>query len=383
MRFLHTSDWHLGMNFRGLEIEEDQEFFIRQICEMMVAEKVDAMILAGDVFDRSVSPASALALYDRTMTYICGQLQIPVFVVAGNHDGARRLASCHELLKKAGLYIAGELTRPVEPVEMGDTDVYLLPWFTLEKVRALYPERAEELSTLEDAYELVCEEMRAGFKPGRKHILAAHAFIVNAETSVSDRAAEVGMATAVNANVFRDFDYVALGHIHGPQDITDSIRYSGTPMPYSFGKEEKQVKSVTIIDTSVMKKDVRPLGLLHERTTLRGTLEELLRPEELQVTEGQRKGYVRLEVTDHYVGMEAFAALQEVYPHLLEAAGVNFEQGDTGITMSLEELAAKETDPLEIFKQYFRDTNGEEPSGHFEELFLEAVKDYEKEVQGE
>lgn len=383
MKFLHTSDWHLGMTFRGREIEEDQEYFIKQIQDIIVAEQVDAVLLAGDVFDRSVSPASAIAMYDRAMTHICGSLNVPVLLVAGNHDGAQRLASCNELLKKAGLYIAGSLTREVQPVTMGDTDIYLLPWFTLEKVRALYPEHAEELQALEAAYELVCSEIRASFHPERKHILVAHAFIVDAETSVSDRAAEVGAAAAVSAHVFREFDYVALGHIHRPQNITEKIRYSGTPMPYSFGKEEKQEKSVTIIDTSVTKEAwqmLYPLKPLHERWTIRGTYEELCTAMNGTLTERQRMGYVRLEVTDSYVGIEAFAALQEVYPNVLEVAGKSFEQEDSRITMSLEELEARETDPVQIFKQYFRDINQEEPSEHFIQLFEEAVADYEKEV---
>lgn len=383
MKLLHTSDWHLGMSFRGRDIREDQEYFIEQIKDIIRREQVDGVLLAGDVFDRSIASGAAMALYDKAMTDICGVLNVPVLLVAGNHDGAERLASCSELLKKAGLHIAGFLSREVEPVSLGDADIYLLPWFSLEKVRALYPEQAEELQSLEQAYELVCSRIRDSFRTGRKHILVAHAFVVNAETSVSDRAAEVGAAAAVSASVFREFDYVALGHIHRPQNIGANIRYSGTPMPYSFGKEEKQEKSVTIIDTSVINvmENLKLLTLepLHERVTLKGTYEELQQAK--GISERQRQGYVRLEVEDIHVGMETFAALQEVYPNLLEVAGKSFEQEDSRITMTLEELEAQEEEPLEIFKRYFRDTNQAEPEEHFLHLFREAMEDYEKEVE--
>ena len=379
MKVLHTSDWHLGMAFRGRDIREDQEYFIEQIKDIISREQEEAVLLAGDVFDRSVASASAMALYDRAMTDICGTLGVPVLLVAGNHDGGERLASCSVLLQKAGLYITGTLQREMEPIALGDTDFYLLPWFSLEKVRSLYPEQAEDLQTLEQAYELVCSRMRESFRPDRKHILVAHAFVVGAETSVSDRSAEVGTAAAVSARVFRDFDYVALGHIHGPQNPGENIRYSGTPMPYSFGKEEK---SVTIIDTSVIniKKGLQiiPLEPLHDRITLRGDFEQLINVQ--GITERQRQGYVRLEVEDIHVGMETFAALQEVYPNVLEVAGKHFEQEDSRITMTFEELECREADPMEVFKRYFMDTNLQEPGEHFLQLFREALADYEKEV---
>ncbi len=382
MKLLHTSDWHLGMTFRGRDIAPDQHYFLQQIKDIIEQEHIDGVLLAGDVFDRSIASAEAMALYDAAMTDLCAVLKVPVFLVAGNHDGGSRLASCNELLRQAGLYIAGVLDGDAPMVSLGDTDIYLLPWFSLEKVRALYPKESEKLQTLEQAYELVCNRMRASFRPGRKHILVAHAFVVSAETSVSDRAAEVGTAAAVSAHVFRDFDYVALGHIHKSQNVGENIRYSGTPMIYSFGKEETQEKSVTIVDTGVINmRDqalILPIEPLHARTTLKGSYEELLHG--TNITERQRQGYVRLELQDIHVGVETFAALQEIYPNLLEISGKSFEQEDSRITMSLEELEQQSRDPEHIFTRYFRDMNQAEPGEHLLELFKEAVADYEKEV---
>lgn len=377
MKLLHTSDWHLGMSFRGVNIQEDQEYFLKQINEIIEQEYVDGVLVAGDVFDRSIASAEAISLYDQAMTKICAEQNVPVFMVAGNHDGAERLASCCQLLEKSGLHIVGALSRKLEPIAIGDVEIYLLPWFTLEKVRAVFPEHAEEIHNLQEGYEFVCERMRENFTAGKRYILVAHAFIINAETSVSDRAAEVGYAAAVGSHAFRGFDYVALGHLHGPQDIGANIRYSGTPMPYAFGKEEKQTKSVTILDTDTMKRKIVELEPLHERVTLSGTYEELLKAAE--ISKRTRQGYVRAELEDVHVGIEVIASLREVYPNLLEVSGKNFEQEDVKITMSIDELETQEQNPLQIVKRYFQDVMNAAPDEHLLQLFEKAVRDYEKE----
>lgn len=378
MKLLHTSDWHLGMTFRGgTSYAEDQKYAIENICRIAVTEKVDGILLAGDIFDKSIASQEALRLYDEVMTHICIDLGIPVYMIAGNHDGAERLSQCSELLKKSGLYIAGALTKQVEVINLGDTDIYLLPWISTDKVRTVFPERAEEIGSMEDAYRVVLDEYRSHFIKGHKNILVAHAFIVNAETSVSDRAAEIGRATMVGSSVFEGFDYVALGHLHGPQDINKNIRYSGSLMAYAFGKEETQEKSVTLIDTDSMEHRIVPVPQLKRRTTLTGTFDELMEAEtEPEIIEG----YVRLNVTDRYVGMEAIGALREKYRNLMEVTGRSFEKEDQQVTMTIEEFEEKRTDPESIFMGYCRDIVGEEPSEHLRGLFMSALSVYEKEV---
>lgn len=376
MRLLHTSDWHLGMLFRGKNIKEDQRYFIDQICGIILREKVEGVLLAGDIYDRSIASGDAIELYDEAVTRICGELKVPMMVVAGNHDSAKRLASCRKLLERTGLHIAGVLTADLEPVKFDDVDIYMLPWFTTERVKAVFPEDTEEMQTMEEAYAYVCERMRETFSPDKKHVLVSHAYIINAETSVSDRAAEVGHAAAINASVFDGFDYVALGHIHGPQDIGKCIRYSGTPMPYAFGREEKQVKSVTIIDTDTMERTIIPLEPLYGRMTLRGTFEELKKASDL--SERQRNSYLRVEVEDIYVGTEAMARLREIYPNLLEVSGKSYDTGDSGITMTIEELESQSRNPEEVFGRFCMDTMGEKPDEHMLDLFRLALADYEK-----
>lgn len=378
MKVLHTSDWHLGMTLRnGMSYVNDQRHFIDEICKIAEKEKVDAILIAGDVFDRSIASGEALKIYDEAMTKICVSLGIPVCLIAGNHDGAERLASCRGLLKKSGLHIAGALQREPQKVVFDDTEIFLLPWISTDKVRAVYPEYSEEVRSLEDAYRITLNQYRAQMDPDRKHLLVAHAFLMNADTSVSDRAAEVGGATVIGTGVFEGFDYVALGHLHGPQKITDTIRYSGTPMSYSFGKEEKQEKSVVILDTETMEQKVCQIQPLLKRTTLSGTYQELLAADfDSEIVDG----YIRLEVTDAYVGMEAIALLKEKYRYLLEITGKSLEQEDARITMTVEEYEQMEHQPEEIFIRYCEDILEEQPGQHLKELFAAALAAYEKEV---
>lgn len=378
MKFLHTSDWHLGMTFRaGVSYAEDQKFAIDNILKTAEEEKADAILLAGDIFDKSIASPEALRLYDETVTRICGDLDIPVYLIAGNHDSADRISQCSSLLKKSGLFIAGALNKDPFVFSQGDTDIYLLPWISTDKVKSVFPDKADNVGSMEDAYRVVMDVYRASFKKGRKKILLAHAFAGNAETSVSDRAAEVGKATMITTDVFDGFDYVALGHLHGPQNVKENIRYSGSPMAYSFGKEEKQVKSVTIIDTDSMEIKIVPIPQLRKRVTLKGTFDELLKGE---YDEDILKGYVRLEVTDSFVGIEAMAALREVYINLLEVSGKGLEKEDAKITMTIDEFEEAGTDPEYIFSQYCRDMLDMAPGEHLAGLFRDAVKDYEKEM---
>ena len=375
MLFLHTSDWHLGAAEGEYDLLEDQRFFIDDICRIIRERQVDAVLLAGDVYDRSVASASAIRLYDYAMNRICRELGTKVLTIAGNHDSAERLSSCGQLLEKAGLYISGAAEREPKVVCFDDTEVFLLPWITEEKVRSLYPEERESIGSLTDAYRVVTNHMRDRFSPDKKHIVVSHAFITNSETSTSDRAAEIGFATQVSADVFAGFDYVALGHIHKPQDVNGFIRYCGTPMPYSFGKEEAQVKSVTLLDTKTMAKEILPLPLLHKRATLTGTYEELLNPD---CPEEEKNGYVRLNVTDTAIGLELLSRLKQVYPHPLVVSGKAYEGDATTITLTMEELEQMESDPREVFKSFCREEMGEEATPHFLELFEKAVSRYEE-----
>lgn len=376
MIFLHTSDWHLGATGGERDLWDDQKYFIDAICGIVREKRVDAVLLAGDVYDRSVPAASAIGLYDYAMNRLCGELGVKVLTIAGNHDSAERLASCAGLLDKAGLYLQGAAQREPRVVEFADSQVFFLPWITEEKIKSLYPEERDGITDLTEAYRVAVNHMREKFIPGKHHLLLSHAFITNAETSTSDRAAEIGFATQVPASVFEGFDYVALGHIHKPQQVNPFIRYSGSPMAYSFGKEERQEKSVTLIDTASMTQQVVPLPLLHRWTTLTDCYEALLAgeyPEEI------REGYVRLNVTDTAVGLDMLSRLRQVYPNALVVAGKTYDGEDTTITLTMEQLEQMESDPAEVFKSFCREEMGQEATDHFLQLFAKAVEEADAE----
>ena len=376
MIFLHTSDWHLGATGGERDLLDDQKYFIDAICGIVREKRVDAVLLAGDVYDRSVPAASAIGLYDYAMNRLCGELGVKVLAIAGNHDSAERLASCAGLLDKAGLYLQGAAQREPRVVEFADSQVFFLPWMTEEKIKSLYPEERDGITDLTEAYRVAVHHMREKFIPGKHHLLLSHAFITNAETSTSDRAAEIGFATQVPASVFEGFDYVALGHIHKPQQVNPFIRYSGSPMAYSFGKEERQEKSVTLIDTAAMTQQVVPLPLLHRWTTLTDCYEALLAgeyPEEI------REGYVRLNVTDTAVGLDMLSRLRQVYPNALVVAGKTYDGEDTTITLTMEQLEQMESDPAEVFKSFCREEMGQEATDHFLQLFAQAVEEADTE----
>lgn len=376
MIFLHTSDWHLGAMGGERDLWDDQKYFIDAICGIVREKRVDAVLLAGDVYDRSVPAAPAIGLYDYAMNRLCGELGVKVLTIAGNHDSAERLASCAGLLDKAGLYLQGAAQREPRVVEFADSQVFFLPWMTEEKIKSLYPEERDGITDLTEAYRVAVNHMREKFIPGKHHLLLSHAFITNAETSTSDRAAEIGFATQVPASVFEGFDYVALGHIHKPQQVNPFIRYSGSPMAYSFGKEERQEKSVTLIDTASMTQQVVPLPLLHRWTTLTDCYEALLAgeyPAEI------REGYVRLNVTDTAVGLDMLSRLRQVYPNALVVAGKTYDGEDTTITLTMEQLEQMESDPAEVFKSFCREEMGQEATDHFLQLFARAVEEADAE----
>ncbi|MBR5408123.1 MAG: exonuclease SbcCD subunit D [Lachnospiraceae bacterium] len=391
MKFLHTSDWHLGMPLPGgRSYAADQRYAIDKICRIATDEQVDGILLSGDVFDKSIASSEAIQIYDEVITYICTDLKIPVYMIAGNHDGAERLSQLSCLLENSGLYISGSFTGDIRPVSAGDTDIYLLPWISTDKVKSLYPEEADGIGSLNDAYMLVLSKFREHLNKNHTNILVAHAFITNAQTSTSDRSAEVGKAAMIDSSVFEGFDYVALGHLHGPQDVTapkstdtstcTKIRYSGSPVIYSFGREESQVKSVTIIDTAGMDIKTVPIPQLHKRVTLTGTFDELKNG---AFDDETLDAYVHLNVTDSYVGLEAMAAFRDKFKNLLEITGKSFEKEDAAITMTVEEFEEESSDPEAIFDRYCKDIMQEAPDEHLKGLFKAALDRYSREVSGE
>lgn len=367
VKLLHTSDWHFGMGLGNLSYAEDQRFFLNQLYELIEEEQVQALLLSGDIYDSSVVSAEAIELYNEAMTVLCLEKKVQVIAIAGNHDSPARLSSCRELLRGAGLHIAGKIEKNPGPVLLDDgkVAVYSIPFFNRDEVVALLPEEKSRIRNTETAMLAYCDHIRENMDKEKKNIVLSHALVVGAELSESDRSARVGFATAVSKDVFRDFDYVALGHIHKPQVIAPHIRYSGSPLKYSFGAEEKQEKGVVLIDTDTM--DIRfvPISPRRERRSLEGTFEELMG------LAAYREDYLRLYVTDHYAGLELIGQLREKFPHLLEVYGKSLSEEGEISALSVEELETLSEE--DIMKKFLAENFSTEPTPEQLELFREVL----------
>lgn len=371
MKIIHTSDWHLGISLHGLSLLGDQKVFIDNFIEILDSCKSDLVIIAGDIFDSSVSNSQAISLYDYAITSICGELGIPAVVISGNHDGAARLASCSSLLEKSGLYVSGKLQKEIKPVCFKDVCVYPLPYFHIDEARSLYPD--ENITSYNQAAQIVCGNM--SLDKSSKNILVSHAFVGGAALSDSDRSAAVGTMNNVSGEVFSGFDYVALGHLHKAQNPAKHVRYSGTPLKYSFS-ESSHNKSVTLLDTDTMTFSEIPVPQPHELQLFAGSYDELLsRARELSGCED----YIRMEFSDMFPSMETLYTFREYLPNLLSITGIQPDElSDEKFTLSLDEV--KTLSPEEMVSKFCSETAGFTPDSLQMRLFMSALDEVQEGV---
>lgn len=374
MILLHTSDWHLGAYIKGFSLQEDQEYLFEQLFRILEERRVDAMLVAGDVYDTVTSRAEAISLYDRVMTRICGRMNIPAVVIAGNHDGAERLAAGAELLSRAGLHVFGRIRLPIQPVLLGaekQVTVYPVPFFHPDEVREYLQATGKgdpaAIRTPEDALAAVIGEIRPTLNPKKFNVLMGHVTVLDVERSASERSVAIGMVDSVPASLMDGFDYVALGHIHKPQQVggRERIRYSGSMQIMSFGAEEKQTKSVVLVDTETGAMEQVPLRMKRPFHTVEGSLAEI----QAQLP-SCREDYLELHVTDQIPPPEVQSALRNDYPYITSIQGRQ-EQAPTclGRVNQQEAAGLSEEDLLNIFLE----DNGMEPPTPLQLEFFRAA----------
>ncbi len=316
MRWIHLSDLHLGKRVNEYSMLEDQKYILEEILGIVREEEPEAVVIAGDVYDKSVPPAEAVTLFDDFLNALCEGGR-KVLIISGNHDSAERLTFGGRLMERSGVYLAPVYDGCVEPVrlsdEFGEVRFYLLPFVKPMHVRAAFPE--EETGSYTDAVRVAIAHMDVD--PGKRNVLVTHQFVAGASRSDSETVA-VGGTDAVDGSVFDEFDYVALGHLHGPQAVgRETVRYCGTPLKYSFS-EMHQKKSVTVVEmeekgsVQVRTRDLHPL---HDLREIRGTFARLTDP---AFYEGTAVGdYLHIVLTDEEDVYDAFAQLRGVYPNLM------------------------------------------------------------------
>lgn len=314
MRFVHTADWHLGRTFHGASLLDAQAAAVAHTVAVARDERVDAILLAGDVFDRALPPREAVQLWDEALTQMAECC--PVIVISGNHDSPTRLGYGATLLERADVHLH---TRPSDcgtPVMVGNVAVYPIPYLEPDVVRA-------ELGCEQRSHEAVLTAAMArirtdldGRPAGTRAVVMAHAFVAGAEVSTSERDLTVGGSASAPPAVFAGSDYLALGHLHGPQRVGSIGRYAGSPVPFSFS-EAGQTKSVTVVDLSAAEVTTvqHPVPVTRPLALLRGELETLLTDLALAEHEG---AWVHATLTDRVRPRDAMARLRTRFPHAAE-----------------------------------------------------------------
>lgn len=365
VKLLHLSDLHLGKRLNGFSLWEDQKYLLRQILEITEQEAPDCVVIAGDLYDKSVPPEEAVGLLDWFLVGLSCRCAA-VFLISGNHDSPGRLAFGRQLLEKGGVYVAGEYDGTVAQYALtdafGTVRLFLLPFIKPVRVRKALGVEAE---TSEQAMSAVLS--RLTLEPGERNVLVAHQFVTGAIPSESEEVV-IGGTDGISAELFAPFDYTALGHIHRSQWVgSERVRYCGSPLAYSFS-EGDQVKSVTVVElrekgqVTVWETALPPLRRM---TTLRGRYEELTAKAFYEGASYQ-SDYIRAILTDEEDVVDAAAKLRIIYPNLMKLEYDNLR------TSRAEELTfeerPEEKSPLDLLEELYRQQNNQEMSREQREL---------------
>ena len=405
MRFLHTADWHLGRIFYGQYLTDDQAHVLEnQFFSILKDEKIDGILLAGDVFDRAVPPIEAIELWDSIITRLAMDYKVPLFVVSGNHDGAERLEVGRSMLSQSGIHIWGSPHHALQPFEFEGVDgkVAICPMPFSEPRRigdalglGTTASKTVDIDMTEDSlfssvetneqepvslnlhnydqmYQAWSNHLRNQVPKGMRSIAISHAFVMGGDVGGSERTLSIGGSEQVSPQVFKDFHYTALGHLHGPQRMgADYIRYSGSPLKYSFD-EHAQKKSFTIIDMDAKGKvDIStiPVEAKRDVVILEGYFEDLLNNKELQAK--HKDDYVQARLLDTMPIMDGMAKLRQVYHRCMTIDLV----GRVATPMAdMDEAVFKELNERELFNQ-FAETVWKEPLTEREQQYINSVWD--------
>ena len=370
MKFLHTADLHIGKSICEHSMLDEQRHILASILEAVRGEKPDALLVAGDVYDKSVPSAEAVAVLDDFLVRL-SETGTKVFVLSGNHDSAERIAFGGRLMENRGVHMSSVYSGEFAPVtlqdEFGEVDVWMLPFVRPATVRACLgsDEERDQVTDYTSAMRMAIAQMH--FTPGRRNVLLAHQFVTGAERSDSEE--NVGGLDNVDASVFDGFDYVALGHIHKPQNVAKDIagnarvRYSGTPLKYSLS-EANHKKSLTVVELVGKSADglagieVReiPLTPKHDVREIKGTFAELVSPEfqRRQLAEGlELDDFVYVKLTDENDVPDAVLKLRGIYPNLMMLDYDNERTRNQHVTVGDGKVEQKT--PMELFGEFFSD----------------------------
>ena len=370
MKFLHLSDLHLGKRLNDVSLLEDQRYVLEQAVEVARDQKVDAVLIAGDVYQKASPPGEAMALFNDFLTALV-ELGCKVFVISGNHDSHLRVSYLSALVRPSGVYISEEFTGKLQQYTLTDAygpiTVHLMPFLKPVSVRRFFPDT--EIESYQDAVAAVLNN--SPVDTAHRNVLVCHQFITGSETSDSEEHS-VGGLDNVDGSLFDAFDYLAMGHIHKPQKISrDTMRYSGSPLKYSFS-EANHVKGFCLVELqekgSIHVSTV-PVQPLHDLREVRGTLYEVMHMP-------YSEDYVRVTLTDEIIPPDARVTISTVFPNIMALA---VDNSKTAAAMEItEEKSIQDKSIEELFCDFYRLMNGDVlPSEELMAILHEVVEELE------
>lgn len=374
MKIIHLSDLHIGKKLNGFSLIEDQRYILNQILDIISREKPECIVIAGDIYDKTIPSEEAVELLDDFLVGL-SERKAEVFIISGNHDSAERLSFANRLLDSGGIHISKTYNGTVKPYtvsdEYGTVNFYMLPFVKPVNVKKAFPEN--NISSYTDAVRTAVENMNINKQ--ERNVMITHQFVTGAQRSESEEIF-VGGSDNVDADIFSVFDYTALGHIHNPQNIgTEKIRYCGTPLKYSFS-ESKHDKSVTVaelMEKGTLSVRTIPLVPMHEMTELKGRYNELVSKAFYDNTSYQTD-FVHITLTDEEDIADAVGKLRIIYKNLMKL------DYDNKRTRSASEIILSEytehKSPIELFEDFYKMQNNSdmtEEQREFAEMIIEDI----------
>lgn len=371
MKLIHLSDLHLGKRLNEISLLEDQRYILEEICQILWQEQPDAVIIAGDVYDKSIPSAESVQLFDEFLSRLAA-MELTVLLISGNHDSPERVSFGASLMQRSRVYIAPVFDGTISPVTLhdkyGEVRCYLLPFVRPAHVRACYPD--EEINDYEDAVRTVLAHIP--LDQTVRNVLVTHQFVAGASLcEVQER--EIGGTDQVSAALFADFDYTALGHIHRPQSIdSETIRYCGSPLQYSLS-EMGYAKSVTAVELgekgSVSAREI-PLKPLRALREIRGTYLELTEKKNYENT--NTEDYLHIVLTDEEDVPDAIGKLRMIYPNLMK---LDYDNQRTRTSRQITGADdAQEQKPFDLFAALYEQQNNQ-PMSDTQQKFLKKLID--------
>lgn len=372
MRFLHTGDWHIGKNLAGFNLLADQHATFKKLEQIAKDEQVDAIVIAGDLYDRTIPSEGAITELTNELVQLNIDDDFPILAISGNHDSATRLGIGRQWFKRRDFYLSTIFAGAFRPVTLGDTQFFLLPFFGLQEVRNYFHD--DRIRDINSAMTKIVTQMESQFEPETKHVLVAHFFAAGSQrTAESETMIEVGGLSAVNTSLLSAFDYVALGHLHNKNALQEErVKYSGSPLKFSVS-EANMEKGVWIVDTDPFKIKWVPLPAVHDIHVLEGSIDTLTDPEFAQ--QYSRDDYYAIKLTDRQIIPDVMNRLRQFYPQILQLGRKYGFENPGAYRHHLDTNLA----PDQLFANFFKETIGTSLNPHQEKIMKTTLEQVQKE----